>query len=252
MMFAKNGLDPTRNDVVWQKPALAKNFLENVRAGIPYGIDQIEIMLRLIRARGADVQTFMDLGCGGGALARAILSEYHEAHGTLVDFSEPMLEAARDQLGGYGEQLQFVQADLASAEWHKNLTAKFDVIVSGYAIHHLAHERKRVLYQEIFDLLQPNGIFVNVEHVASSTAWGEAQFDELMIDSLLAHHTAQKSGKTREQIRDELVKRPDKVANILAPLETQLGWLREIGFEDVDCYFKVFELAVFAGRKDQE
>lgn len=239
----------TRNDVVWQKSALAKNFLENVRAGIPYGVDQLEIMLRLIRARGADVQSFMDLGCGGGALARSVLNEYPDAQGTLVDFSEPMLEAARAQLDGYGEQLQFVQADLASEDWHKNIETKFDVIVSGYAIHHLAHERKRVLYQEIFDLLNSNGMFVNVEHVSSSTAWGEAQFDELMIDSLYAHHSGQNNGKTREQIRDDLVKRPDKVANILAPIETQLGWLREIGFQDVDCYFKVFELAVFAGRK---
>jgi tRNA (cmo5U34)-methyltransferase len=239
----------TRNDVVWQKSALAKNFLENVRAGIPYGVDQLEIMLRLTRARGEDVQTFMDLGCGGGALARAVLSEYPNGHGTLVDFSEPMLEAAHTQLDGYGDQLQFVQADLSGPEWKSGFETGFDVIVSGYAIHHLAHERKRALYQEIFDLLNPNGMFVNVEHVSSSTAWGEAQFDELMIDSLLAHHTAHSSGKTRDQIRDELVKRPDKVANILAPLETQLNWLREIGFQDVDCYFKVFELAVFAGRK---
>ena len=37
--------------------------------------------------------------------------------------------------------------------------------------------------------------------------------------------------------------------NILAPVGDQCDWLREIGFEDVDCYFKIFELAVFGGRK---
>ncbi len=43
--------------------------------------------------------------------------------------------------------------------------------------------------------------------------------------------------------------RPDKSANILAPIEQQCAWLRDIGFTDVDCYLKVFELAVFGGRR---
>jgi len=43
--------------------------------------------------------------------------------------------------------------------------------------------------------------------------------------------------------------RPDKAANILAPVETQCRWLRRIGFVEVDCYFKHFELAVFGGRR---
>jgi hypothetical protein len=43
--------------------------------------------------------------------------------------------------------------------------------------------------------------------------------------------------------------RPDKAANILAPVEEQCAWLRAVGFVDVDCFFKAFELAVFGGRK---
>ena len=43
--------------------------------------------------------------------------------------------------------------------------------------------------------------------------------------------------------------RADKAANILAPVDDQCRWLREIGFADVDCYFKAFELALFGGRK---
>ena len=70
-----------------------------------------------------------------------------------------------------------------------------------------------------------------------------------MIDSLHAFHSRQGSPKTREQVADEFVHRPDKAANILAPVETQCEWLRACGFADVDCYFKVFELAVFGGRR---
>ncbi len=37
--------------------------------------------------------------------------------------------------------------------------------------------------------------------------------------------------------------------NILALVEDQCDWLREIGFSDVDCFFKLFEVAIFGGRK---
>ena len=35
----------------------------------------------------------------------------------------------------------------------------------------------------------------------------------------------------------------------IASVEQQLGWLRDIGYTDADCYSKHFELCVFGGRK---
>jgi SAM-dependent methyltransferase len=122
-------------------------------------------------------------------------------------------------------------------------------VVSGYAIHHLPDPRKRQLCGEIFDLLKPGGLFVNTEHVESATAWIEGISDNLLVDSLYAHHSNHGSDKSREQVAEEFVNRPDKAANILAPVELQCEWLRECGFEDVDCYFKIFELAIFGGRR---
>ena len=41
----------------------------------------------------------------------------------------------------------------------------------------------------------------------------------------------------------------DKKENKPASVEMQCQWLRGIGFQDVDCFFKTFELALFGGRK---
>lgn len=240
-----------RQDVVWQRDSLVRAFLEGIRGGIPFGAEQIEVMLRVIEARGEPVRRFADLGCGSGVLARALLSRYPDARATLVDFSEPMLAAAREQLGRYVPAPRLVSADLGASGWIATVAddAPFDAVVSGYAIHHLPDHRKRELYAEIFSLLAPGGCFVNVEHVASHGGWIEKLSDELMVDSLHRFHLEQGGGKSREDIAHEFVHRPDKAANILAPVEAQCDWLRGSGFQDVDCYFKVFELAVFGGRR---
>ena len=242
-----------RQDEVWKRDALVRTYLDGVRGGIPFGSEQIEMMLRVIEARRTAVRCFADLGCGGGVLAQSLLARYPDAQATLVDFSAPMLDAARTQLAAHRPAPHFAVADLATPAWRNAIAgrAPFDTVVSGYAIHHLTDTRKRELYGEIFDLLTPGGMFVNVEHVASRTVWIEAIADDLMIDSLYAFHVQQGTGRSRQQVADEFVHRPDKAANILAPVDVQCEWLRTRGYEDVDCYFKVLELAVFGGRKPQ-
>jgi len=105
------------------------------------------------------------------------------------------------------------------------------------------------LYGEIHALLAPGGWFVNIEHVASRTPYIEALSDDLMIDSIYALQHGKGAERSREEVARDFVHRPDKAANILAPVEEQCEWLRAAGFSDVDCFFKVFELAVFGGRR---
>ena len=116
--------------------------------------------------------------------------------------------------------------------------------ISGFAIHHLPGARKRSPYEEINRLLAPGGMFVNLEHLASVTPGLESLFDVLYVDN-----QARATCKLREQVERDYFNRPDKADNQLAPVETQLAWLRDVGFGHVDCYFKWLELALFGGVK---
>lgn len=234
---------------VWKSADLVRTFLEGVRGGIPYAADQIAVMCRVVRETDIELRRFLDLGSGAGTLAAALLAEHPAAQAVLVDFSEPMLEAASASFPSPPHRL--IQADFNDPAWVRLLEslAPFQAIVSGYAIHHSTDEKKHEIYNAVFDLLAPGGVFVNVEHVKPATAWVGHVNDELFVDSLTVHHERIGSGKSRESIATEYVYRPDKAANILAPVETQCQWLRSAGYQDVDCYFKIFELAVFGGRK---
>jgi ubiquinone/menaquinone biosynthesis C-methylase UbiE len=236
-----------RTDQVWKTSCRVAAYLEGIRGAIPQAQEQIDITLRLIAACGRPVRSFLDLGCGDGVLSAAILERFPQAEGVLVDFSEPMLDAARKRFAGREASLRLVNADYGLESWKGAVDwlGPYDAIVSGYSIHHQPDTRKRRVYAEIFRLLRPGGIFVNVEHVSSPSAWVGSVNDELFID----HLHRQLEDRSRAEVAETYLQRPDKAANILAPVEVQCQWLREIGFTDVDCYLKVLELAVFGGRR---
>jgi len=75
--------------------------------------------------------------------------------------------------------------------------------------------------------LSPGGIFANFEHVASSTRRLHLAFFEAI---------------------DEPIENEDPSDRLL-DVGTQLDWLAEIGFDDVDCYWKWLEMALLVGVK---
>ncbi|NER32457.1 MAG: class I SAM-dependent methyltransferase, partial [Symploca sp. SIO1C4] len=193
----------------------------------------------------------LDLGCGDGILGSAVLDQFPAAEGVLVDFSQPMLDAAQTRLAG--KNVSLLALDYGQLGWQEKLPLQqFDVIVSGFSIHHQPDARKKTLYAELFELLSPGGIFLNLEHVASPTPWLEAQHDALFLEAMMAFQKGSPNPKTFDELATGYHARPDKEANILALVETQCDWLREIDYAQVDVYLKIFELALFGGIREPD
>jgi tRNA (cmo5U34)-methyltransferase len=235
---------------VWKQEAIVERFL-SFHAAIPLAREQIGVMLTLLATRPEPVKTFLDLGCGDGILGAALLDAYPESRGVLADFAELMLDQARIQLKDYESQLQFVNLDYGDPAWVDAMRADapFDAIVSRYSIHHQPDERKHAIYADIFGLLAPGGWFINIEHILPSATLATDLLNKHIIDGRYAIEVQNGGSKTRQEIADIFLYRPDREANQLTPVETQCDWLRKIGFEQVDCYFRIYELAVFAGRR---
>ena len=237
-------------DAVWKLPAIVNRYL-SYRTAIPMVQEQIGVMMTILKSHRSPIENFLDLGCGDGILGAAILGTYPASHGVLVDFSEPMLGQAREQLKDFGKQLTFLNLDYGDPAWVNAVKpdAPFDAVVSGLSIHHQPDVRKRSIYQEIFSLLQPGGWFINIEHIAPASQLATELFNNYIVDGYYEIERRSGGTRTRAEMADVYLKRPDKDANKLLSVDVQCNWLREIGFTDVDCYFRIYELAVFAGRR---
>ena len=206
----------------WQTAEHALGYLEKADR-VPH---RSEGEATLLDELPETVQRVLDLGSGDGRLLDLVLRARPAAVGVAVDFSPPMLDRLRRRFHG-NERVQVIAHNL---EDPLPSLGVFDVIVSSFAIHHVEHERKRQLYGEIWNALSTGGVFCNLEHVASATDYGHLRFLHAM-------------GRTPED---------EDPSNKLLDVQTQLGWLREIGFADVDCYWKWRELALLVGRKPGE
>ena len=204
---------------LWDSAEHALGYLQRADS-IPHRVDGERALLEFI---APTAKRILDLGTGDGRLLALVKRNRPQAEAVAVDFSPTMIEAARERF----------QADRSVSVVQHNLDhplprlGNFDVVISSFAIHHLIHDRKRALYGEILELLIPGGVFCNLEHVASPTA----QLHQDFLQTL---------GVTPET---------EDPSNKLLDVETQLTWMREIGFIDVDCHWKWRELALLAGRR---
>jgi len=203
----------------WQSPEHAAAYLERAdriaqkAAGYAALLEEVP----------EEVQRVLDLGSGDGRLLEYVLHVRPQARGVALDFSPFMLDQLRNRFG-HRAGVEIVGHNLDEP---LPPLGTFELVVSSFAIHHLTDERKRQLYREIWTLLAPGGVFCNLEHVSSASAYGHERFLEAM----------------RITASDE------DPSNKLLDVHTQLEWLRAIGFGDVDCYWKWRELALLVGRK---
>jgi tRNA (cmo5U34)-methyltransferase len=204
---------------LWTSSEHAREYLERADS-ISHRTEGEAALLEFIPQR---TRRILDLGTGDGRLLALVRKSIPDSEAVAVDFSPAMLDAASQR---FAEE---PSVSIVAHNMDEPLPAlgTFDAVISSFAIHHLVHDRKRALYAEIFGLLNPDGVFCNLEHVSSVSPRMHQEFLERI-------------GFTVET---------EDPSNKLLDVETQLGWLRGIGFAEVDCHWKWRELALLVGRR---
>jgi tRNA (cmo5U34)-methyltransferase len=233
----------------WERKEKVFKYTDGVRQFFPFAEEQLNIISRVIEKFSSSVVNFLDLGCGDGFLGYFIYKLYPNSRGVFLDVSKEMIDKAR--LKDLGNKSEFIVQDYANADWYKSISSieKFDLIISGYSIHHVENDTKKRLYNDLFRLLRPNGIFLNLEHVSSPTETIEDLFNDLFLEGMSNYQKYIGEEKSIEEIKKIYHDPAHKQLNILESVEKQCNWLRETGFSEVDCFMKVFELALFGGIK---
>jgi ubiquinone/menaquinone biosynthesis C-methylase UbiE len=201
----------------WKTIKHALNYLSKADS-IPHRTEGESALLEEISSQSRRI---LDIGAGDGRLMNLVLLKCPNAYGIALDFSPIMLSKLRERYSN-NNCVEIIEHDINNPL--PSILGEFEVVVSSFSIHHLSNDRKFELYTEIFNMLESGGVFCNLEHVSSPTQNLHKKFFEYI------------GGEE------------DK-SNILLDVETQLKWLRSIGFDDVDCYWKWRELALLIGIK---
>ena len=83
----------------------------------------------------------LDIGAGYGIVSEEALKAFPNARVTLLDYSAPMLAHAGRRLSAYADRIELLKADLSTPDWTDGLRHRFDLAISGLALHNLANER---------------------------------------------------------------------------------------------------------------
>ncbi|MBN2034645.1 MAG: class I SAM-dependent methyltransferase [Deltaproteobacteria bacterium] len=192
-------------------------------------------LLEIIPFSPREPFSFLDLGAGTGLVAGLILERFPKAEAHLLDISEKMMEKAQERFARE-TRVHFYIRDYDREE----LPGRYMLVVSAMSIHHLSDSGKQRLMEKIFKVLKPGGFFAHAELALGATATTEAIYRERWR----RHLAATDIGK------EELLTIYERMAcDRPATLDQQLTWMRAVGFEDVDCFFKRYNFIVYAGRK---
>ncbi|UOK58569.1 class I SAM-dependent methyltransferase [Metabacillus hrfriensis] len=177
----------------------------------------------------------LDIGAGTGLFSSFIRKKFPKAKMTLIDISENMLEQAKSRF----KEDDYIDYLIADYTEHK-FEEKFDIVVSSLSIHHLTDEAKKKLFDNIYFILNPDGVFINADQVLGHTPF---------IDSIYKNDWKNKINRSGLKGIEIQAAHERMKLDKMTTLVNQINWLINSGFKDVDCVYKYFNFVVLFARK---
>jgi tRNA (cmo5U34)-methyltransferase len=231
----------------------SQTFIDYGRYFVPNREQQIATIAALIPRSDGSFRV-LELCCGEGLLAEAILKRFPTCTLLGYDGSLEMLRRAEERLSAYGERFQPVHFDLTDQAW-RSLEMPVQAVVSSLAIHHLDGPGKERLFRDVYEMLAPGGAFIVADVIAptqppgwqvAADAWDEAvrvRSLELDGDERALAFFEREHWNMYRYFDPEDIDHP-------SPIFDQLQWLAKAGFVDIDVFWMNAGHAIFGGVKE--
>jgi len=216
----------------------ASQYDESRKKLIPCFTDFYQIAIEGIAFNKERNIEVLDLGAGTGLMAGMVASNYPNSTITLLDISDKMLCKARDRLKCYQNNFRFIVSNYSSTE---SFDKNFDLVISSLSIHHLTAQEKQKLFKTIFVHLKTGGMFINADQVLGETEEIEQKYRSTWLNQV------KQRGITREELNAALERMKEDKMSTLA---SQIQWLKEAGFTNVNCWYKNYSFAVYSGLRN--
>jgi len=240
---------------IWKSQSLSDKFVQSWRIGMPFALEQRNLIAYLVNKDNNFPERILDFGSGGGFLGLELLKRNPDSDITYLDCSDAMLKQLSSELTlvNTGKTKQnVVLADYSKNDWLCAMPehSQFDAIVCGFSLHYIPDDRKQAVYRDIFDLAAPGSRIIILEHIKPANA-SEAQLhDDYFIESLYrTFNEIDHSFKERALVEKMYRSRPQQHANLLASLGSHLDWLETVGFIDISVHMNIYQFSIFSAVK---
>ena len=250
--MADTNSSQTGTVTLWQETWGNREFIERwiAKGGwqAPLREMQTAMVLRMIPHPLDAPIRILDLAAGYGALAVAVLKDRPNAAAVCLDASAEMLKLGRERNASFAPRIEFVQGSLETPDWLDSVNGTFDAVISSRALHHFtANQRRRLMFKEIFGILRAGGCFINADNVRAPTQSLRGRYSKARDEWLDRQVRESSQGKTTlAQLRAAMPSTYHGPHNN-GYLDEELAWLKEAGFEDVDCFWKFATTVVYGG-----
>jgi tRNA (cmo5U34)-methyltransferase len=231
---------------------VSRAFIDYGRYVVPERERQVQTIVALLPRLDGPC-TVVELCCGEGLLAAAILERFPTYTVQGFDGSTEMLQRARERLARFGERFQARPFDLAARAW-RDVDDPVHAVVTSLALHHLDGDQKQLLFRDVYGMLAPGGAFIiaDVMEPAHPLGWELAAdaWDEAVRERALELDGTTEGFDFFERERWNMYRYFDS-EDIDKPsrLFDQQKWLEQAGFVDVDAYWMRAGHAIFGGWK---
>jgi len=241
-------MSETNLQTTWGDKGFIENWASKGSWQAPIRDAQTAMVLRMIpQPIDAPVRA-LDLGAGYGALAAAVLRDRPKATAVCLDASAAMLKLGPEKNPDLRNRMTFVQGSLDSPDWLKSVDGTFDAVISARALHHFTgNQRRRHIFQELFRLVRAGGCFINADNVRGATNSLSERYRRARDEYLDRYVRASSGGQTNLAEAKAATPSSYHGPHNNGVLEEELAWLRDAGFQDVDCFWKFTTTVVYGG-----